>query len=73
VAAFPRAALAGWGLASRLVSRLRAQRLIDTSQRLKIERGVDTFVLTLEGPQALDRLDADRLLELVRLVDEGGD
>ena len=69
ILAFPGAALAAWDLSSRIASRARAQRLIETSQRLKIERGVDTLVVTLEGPRALDTLDADRLLELVRVVD----
>jgi len=64
VLAIPSAVLAVWDLGSRIAARRKAGRLIEQAQRLRIERGTESFVLTLEGPRALDTLDPDRLLEL---------
>ena len=64
VLAIPSAALAVWDLASRIQGRRKAEQVVEVAQRLRIERGVESFVLTLEGPRALETLDPDRLLEL---------
>jgi len=61
----PSALLAVWDLADRIRKRRTAQTLVEQAGRLRIERGVESWVLTLEGPRALDRLTADQLLELV--------
>jgi hypothetical protein len=69
ILAIPSAVLAVWDLGSRLEARRKAGRIIEQAQRLRIERGTETFVLTLEGPRALETLDPDRLLELAAGAD----
>lgn len=64
VLSIPSAALAAWDLTTRIQARRKAEKVVEAARRLRLETGTDSFVLTLEGPRALDTLDPDRLLEL---------
>jgi hypothetical protein len=71
ILAIPSAALATWDLADRIRKRKRAQRLLDAARRLRIEKRVETYVVTLEGPKGLDEVSADELLELAADLERG--
>jgi hypothetical protein len=75
VLSVPAALLAVWDIADRIRKRPTAQSLIEQAERLRIERGVESWVVTLEGPRALDRLTVDQLLDLVTALNAktGGD
>ncbi len=64
VLSIPSALLAAWDIADRIRKRAKAQVLKEQAQRLRIERGVECFAITLEGPRALDKLTADQIMEL---------
>jgi hypothetical protein len=58
------AVLAAMDLADRIAKRRRAKALIDTAERLRVEKKVEIFVVTVEGSRALRDLSPDALLEL---------
>jgi hypothetical protein len=68
VVSIPPAALAVWDLADRIKKRKRAQKLIEEAGHLRIERKVETYVVTLEGPKPLIDMTADQVLDLARAV-----
>jgi hypothetical protein len=65
VLSIPSAVLAVMDLADRITKRRRAKALIETATRLRVERKVETYVVTAEGPQPLGDMVPDALLELV--------
>jgi hypothetical protein len=74
IVAIPAAVLSAWDLGDRIKKRKRAETLLQEAKRLRVEKRVETYVVTLEGPKALDTLDPDRLLELaMRLENPGAD
>jgi hypothetical protein len=64
ILSIPGALLAAVNLADRLQKRKKAEEVIETAGRLRLERRVETTIITLEGPKALDQLDPDQLLEI---------
>ena len=71
VLSVPSALLAVLDIADRIKKRRTAQSLIEQSERLRIEHGVESWVVTAEGPRALDRLTVDQLLELATELNSG--
>ena len=64
ILSIPGAVLAAMDLADRIAKRRRAKALIDTAERLRVEKKVETYVVTGEGPRPLRDLSPDALLEL---------
>ena len=65
VLSIPGAVLAVMDLADRIRKRRRATALVEAATRLRVERRVETYAVTLEGPKPLADMTADALLELV--------
>lgn len=64
ILSIPSAVLAAMDLADRIAKRRRAKALLDTAERLRVEKKVETYVVTIEGPTPLRDLSPDALLEL---------
>jgi hypothetical protein len=71
ILAIPAAALAVWDLADRIGKRRRAERLIVDAQRLHVEKSVEIDLITIDGPQALERMAPDQLLDLATEMEKG--
>jgi hypothetical protein len=70
IVSIPSAALAVADLVDRIRKRRKASTMIETAQRLRAERQVETYLLTADqAPRAVADLDADRLLDLVAEID----
>lgn len=64
VMSIPGAVLAALDLADRIAKRRRAKKLIETANRIRIERHVEVLTLTADGPKSLADLEPDALLDL---------
>jgi hypothetical protein len=70
IVSIPSAALAVWDIVDRIRKRRKAPAVIDTAQRLRSERHVETYLLAADQtPRAVADLDADKLLDLVVEID----
>ncbi len=71
IVSIPGGVLAVWDMVDRIrKKRPKAQAVVATAQRLRIERRVETYLLTADRTQhAVADLDADRLLDLVTAID----
>ena len=71
IVSIPGAALAVWDIVDRIRKRRKAQAVIDTAQRLRSERQIETYLLAAhQTPRAVADLDADKLLDLVVEIDQ---
>ena len=73
ILSIPSAALAVWDLADRINKRQRAQKLIDEAKRLQIEKKLETYLVTFEGPKLLNDMTADQVVDLARSVTQSPD
>jgi hypothetical protein len=65
VLSIPSAAVAITDLADRIRKRKQAATLVETATRLRVEKRVETYVVTLESPKPLADMTPDAFLELV--------
>jgi hypothetical protein len=64
ILSIPSAVLAAMDLAERIAKRRKAKALLDTAERLRVEKQVESYIVTVEGPKPLRDLSPDALLEL---------
>lgn len=64
ILSIPGAALAAYDLTQRLGKRKQAERLQAKARELRVERRVETTVVTLREGGSLEQLEVDKLLEL---------
>ena len=73
VLAIPSTVLAGVDRADRIKKRRRAQTLVEAARRLRIEKKIETLVLTVDGPLPLDTMEPDQLLDLATTLTDAAE